>query len=321
MESRIRNISERIKPVQMSEQDYARVDEVKADLENRKTIKKAERGSDKAVKRRIRKFAATSSAGLALMGGVGVQASEVRGQKSEVRQSQEVLNQSKSDKVSSQEIHDERVKFEGGRQKTEGGESQEIAVQAWDDREKIEKDSSLEIQNSKNLEPAVWWPVAVKQNWLQIQKTAEQYNIDPYLVATIVAEESGGQNINNKSGAMGLMQIMPATAGEIARLRKIAHYNISNPEQNLDFGCWLVDYITDKYIIKNGVDPKSDLGIAMLAVGYGEGEGALQLWMRNGYDKKLLNQQATKVIPLWQDMFRNRNSKNGGIFSKDRGRG
>lgn len=168
-------------------------------------------------------------------------------------------------------------------------------------------------------EPASWWPVAVKQNWLDIQQSASNYGLDPYLVATIVAEESGGQNIDNTSGATGLMQIMPSTAKEIARLRKRSYYNMHNRQENLDYGCWLIDYVNKKFIETRGVDLNSEAGIAMLAVGYGDGVGALTKWIDSGQTSASLSAQATAVTALWTDMYASRNAESSPVFTHKRG--
>ena len=168
-------------------------------------------------------------------------------------------------------------------------------------------------------EPASGWPVAVKQNWLDIQQSASNYGLDPYLVATIVAEESGGQNIDNTSGATGLMQIMPSTAKEIARLRKRSYYNMHNRQENLDYGCWLIDYVNKKFIETRGVDLNSEAGIAMLAVGYGDGVGALTKWIDSGQTSASLSAQATAVTALWTDMYASRNAESSPVFTHKRG--
>ena len=182
-------------------------------------------------------------------------------------------------------------------------------------------DVPQEEQNQvlQSPEPASWWPVAVKQNWLDIQQSASNYGLDPYLVATIVAEESGGQNIDNTSGATGLMQIMPSTAKEIARLRKRSYYNMHNSQENLDYGCWLIDYVKEKFIEPRGIDLNSEAGIAMLAVGYGDGVGALTKWIDSGQTSASLSAQATAVTDLWLDMYNSRSADSSPVFKDKRG--
>ena len=54
------------------------------------------------------------------------------------------------------------------------------------------------------------YPTAI-QNWCQlIQESSATYSLDPKLVAAVMLQESGGDaNAYSKSGAVGLMQVMP----------------------------------------------------------------------------------------------------------------
>ncbi len=250
---------------------------------------------DQAMRKRVRNAGIVSIGALATVGGIGIgQAATAE------RQPGPPTNQP----VSAEDLHMPRA---GGRHNEP---ATEVALESGAEKE----------QNKPNLEPAIWWPVGVKQNWLAIQSVANEYMVDPYLVATIVAEESMGQNVHNPSGAEGLMQIMPSTAQEIARLRHRAYYNMQDINQNLDFGCWLIHYLDEKYIKARGVDINSEMGIAMLAVYYGDGEGAGEVWARNGYSQVMLSDQAKHVIPLWSDMYKARNSEQNTSFTNTRGK-
>jgi soluble lytic murein transglycosylase-like protein len=64
-----------------------------------------------------------------------------------------------------------------------------------------------------------------------IIKTAIRYQIDPALVKAIIMAESGyNSRAISKSGAIGLMQLMPETAQELNV------EDIFNPEENIDGG-------------------------------------------------------------------------------------
>jgi len=64
-----------------------------------------------------------------------------------------------------------------------------------------------------------------------IFQTANRYQIDPALVnAIIMAESEYNPRAVSKSGARGLMQLMPATAAELGVK------DIFNPQQNIDGG-------------------------------------------------------------------------------------
>ncbi len=255
---------------------------------------------DDAMRGRVRKAGVAGVAAFTVLGGVGV------GQAARVEKE---LTDSGVESTSAQDVHSQRDLL---------GETAEIVAQPIQDKElsaHLEKEVTAEYQ-----EPAAWWPAGVKQNWLAIQKTANEYQLNPYLVATIVAEESMGQNVQNQSGATGVMQIMPSTAQEVARLRHRAYYNMNDTTQNLDYGCWLIHYLDEKYISGQGVDLESDMGIAMLAVYYGDGEGAGEMWVKNGYSKSLLSAQAKHVTPLWTAMYHGRDQAHSAVFEKIRGK-
>ena len=63
---------------------------------------------------------------------------------------------------------------------------------------------------------------------LQIQRAASQYHVDPALLHAVITTESGyrPRAVSNK-GAMGLMQLMPATA------RRYGARNAFDPDQNI----------------------------------------------------------------------------------------
>lgn len=54
------------------------------------------------------------------------------------------------------------------------------------------------------------FPTAIRQWCGLISKYADQYNVDPGLIAAVMLQESGGNpKAYSKSGAVGLMQVMP----------------------------------------------------------------------------------------------------------------
>lgn len=76
----------------------------------------------------------------------------------------------------------------------------------------------------------------------QIQEKANQYNLDPNLVKAVVQAESGfNPKAVSKTGAMGLMQLMPGTAQELGVT------NAFDPEQNLDGGVRYLKGLMGKY--------------------------------------------------------------------------
>jgi len=93
-----------------------------------------------------------------------------------------------------------------------------------------------------------------------IAKTAKKYNIDSALVKAVIKAES---NFNHRAvsprGAIGLMQLMPATASSL-QVPDAFH-----PEQNIEGGCRYLRYLLNLY---NG-----NLSLALAA--YNAGENAV----------------------------------------------
>ncbi len=72
-----------------------------------------------------------------------------------------------------------------------------------------------------------------------IAKAAAEFGLDADLLRGLVAAESGGRpDAVSKSGAVGLVQLMPATAAEQARALRLdpAKVDLTDPETNLRLG-------------------------------------------------------------------------------------
>ena len=95
----------------------------------------------------------------------------------------------------------------------------------------------IEPAESAGLMP--WTPDTVR-HWQQpIERAAEAHGISPKLIAIQMILESGGDpRAVSSMGAIGLMQVMPSTAAEIAQRRGIHRYDLSDPATNIDFGAW-----------------------------------------------------------------------------------
>lgn len=89
-----------------------------------------------------------------------------------------------------------------------------------------------------NLLEKIFYPYPYEQT---IEKYAAAYEIDPLLVIAVIREESHFQtNSNSHKGAVGLMQLMPETAREIAAKLKedYSGIDLNKPEDNIRYGTW-----------------------------------------------------------------------------------
>lgn len=105
----------------------------------------------------------------------------------------------------------------------------------------------------------------------EVLSACERFTVDAALVyATIKVESDFKTNAVSIKGAVGLMQIMPATAKFIAEKLLVKEYDLFNPETNILFGAWYLKYLLNKF--------KS---VSVAAAAYNAGEGNVSFWLKN----------------------------------------
>lgn len=93
-----------------------------------------------------------------------------------------------------------------------------------------------------------------------IEKTAAKYNVDPTLVQSIIKAESNfDASAVSSAGALGLMQLMPATAASLGVSDPL------NPEQNIEGGVKFLSKLLSRY---NG-------NVSLALAAYNAGPGAV----------------------------------------------
>lgn len=84
-----------------------------------------------------------------------------------------------------------------------------------------------------------------------IVSEAEKNDLDPALVAAVIFCESGYRPaVTSGAGARGLMQLMPATAVEVAEKLGMVTYTeekLTEPEVNIALGCWYLRFLIDEF--------------------------------------------------------------------------
>ncbi len=96
-----------------------------------------------------------------------------------------------------------------------------------------------------------------------IKAACNRHGVDPALVQALVKVESGfNPYALSRTGAMGLMQLMPQTAEDMNVT------NTFNPHENIDGGVRYLRYLIDRY--------EGNLALALAA--YNSGETAVKKW-------------------------------------------
>lgn len=106
-----------------------------------------------------------------------------------------------------------------------------------------------------------------------IANASSERDLDPYLVAALINAESGFDASEvSHAGAVGLMQVMPETAAEVARewnlLSATDAQALLRPDVNIDIGTRHLAALIDRY---------ADPAVALAA--YNAGEGSVDRWI------------------------------------------
>jgi soluble lytic murein transglycosylase len=101
-------------------------------------------------------------------------------------------------------------------------------------------------------EPAWWQRLWYPYRYGAIVRGhAANYRLDGALLAAVIYEESKFRaGAMSKSGAIGLMQLLPSTAEGIAKRTGGTRFRVSDlydPELNVRYGAWYLRHLLDRY--------------------------------------------------------------------------
>ncbi len=116
---------------------------------------------------------------------------------------------------------------------------------------------------------------------LEISKGAAMYNLDAYLVASVVKTESGFDENASSGVAHGLMQLTDETAQFVSERTDFHYEKRLEPETNILMGCYYLSYLKDKF---------DDIDLALAA--YNAGPATVERWLgdsRYSADGKVLD--------------------------------
>ena len=107
-----------------------------------------------------------------------------------------------------------------------------------------------------------------------IVKYAEENNLDPYFVLSVIMAESGFRtDATSHKNAMGLMQITEETGKWIAEQMGLSDYSsekLYDEEYNIKMGCWYLNNLREEF---------GDVDLFVAA--YNAGRGNVREWLNN----------------------------------------
>jgi soluble lytic murein transglycosylase len=130
----------------------------------------------------------------------------------------------------------------------------------------------------QRTEPAwyarLWYPLRYENI---VRGHARNYDLDPAFLAAVIEQESKFRaDARSSAGAIGLMQLQPATAkGNALRTggSKFVLSDLYDPELNVRYGSWYLHHLMTKY---------GDERLALAA--YNAGQQNVDRWRANGQE-------------------------------------
>ena len=130
----------------------------------------------------------------------------------------------------------------------------------------------------QHTEPAWWARIWYPLRYSTIVRAhAHNYDLNPALLAAVIDEESKFRaDAKSSAGAVGLMQLLPATAKGIAIHTggsKFVTSDLYDPEITVRYGAWYLHHLLQKY---------GDERLALAA--YNAGQQNVDSWRAEGKD-------------------------------------
>lgn len=129
------------------------------------------------------------------------------------------------------------------------------------------------LEQSGEAVPAALWNIAYPTGYLPRIRLHAGARVDPYLVAAIIREESQyDPRAVSRSGALGLMQLLPATAQTMARqqgIRDVSREELFDHETNIRFGTGYLAQMLERF----------EGNVVQAVAAYNAGPAAVSGWL------------------------------------------
>ena len=131
---------------------------------------------------------------------------------------------------------------------------------------------SFSLKNQEDAASNAQLRMLYPRPWQElVAQYAAEYRLPEYLLYALIRSESFFQpQIISAAGAVGLTQLMPSTAADIAKRLKIGDYSLTDPEINIKFGAY---YLAE--MIR-----RSDNRIMPACFAYNAGISRVRSWQR-----------------------------------------
>ena len=132
--------------------------------------------------------------------------------------------------------------------------------------------SLLRVKEDMSLLPqSIIMTLLPKPFMICVEKYSRMYDIDPLIVYSVVKAESFfNPRAVSSAGAVGLMQLMPATARGIGRQLGTRNYDLKDPCTSIHFGTKYISWLKKFFKGK----------LPLMIAGYNAGAGNVKKWKR-----------------------------------------
>jgi soluble lytic murein transglycosylase len=131
------------------------------------------------------------------------------------------------------------------------------------------------------LPKKIWTLAYPRPYWKQVAVQADRFGLDPFLVLAVIREESRfNSRAVSRSGARGLMQIMPRTGRGIAQRLELEKYRTRKlfiPALNIEMGTYYLSNLVGDF----------DRNVYLALAGYNGGPNRIRKYVKSWYNGDL----------------------------------
>lgn len=156
-----------------------------------------------------------------------------------------------------------------------------------------------------------WLPPALAPYRALFEEAAQRHHVDADVIAIVALLESAGDpDAESPAGAVGLMQIMPATFARIARERgmsEVSPEKLRDPSVNVDFGAWYLAEQATAFAAEEGGAAQ----VALASAAYNAGPKAVRAFLAG---EQALPEETARYQDMVVRMYEERDQERSATF-------